>query len=452
MNFERKATTLLPLASLKSSFPVHSNLQSKMSPEQLDSLVQEIEWNLKKDFVLIQGFHPEVLGGKASGLKHTLHMALHLFNCIRLTLLSCSCLLRSNEKSRLLRTYCVDNLYAFGSLGCIQHEIHLMGSLFAWYFLRVMREAERTGQLDIISHIDNIKRFNFNVNERNRFARYLKWMKIQRSFDFYFISFPLIAFSIIGTYLSSREMQSVVFTVALIFVSFVECIHAFTAIRFAFCACIMILHSSSYLFIRFDRLFAGILRLNSGQECNQKQRSQEINIILREWIKRARKRIKERQLLLQEIEDILNEIKRHNYTVQQILHKGVQCVVPGFGLFIVFLAGESDALLKHLFSIALIFCGLIFYFMLLQSCEVYTRSKKLHNNLHGIQVRLGFNETKRKLQILRLIQRTSDCKSWSYSIGFTVGNQKSFSPLLALSSFIQTISIALTFMNFKFRW
>ena len=423
-----------------------------MSPEQLDSLVQEIQWNLKKDFVLVQGFHPEVSGRKASGLKHTLHIALHLFNCIRLTLLSCSCLLRSNEKSRLLRIYCVDNLYAFGSLGCVHREISLMGSLFAWYFLRTMREAERTGKLDIISHIDNIKRFNFNVNERRRFTRYLKWIKIQRSFDCYFVSYPLIAFSIIGTYLSSREMQSVILIVASIFMTFVECIHIFTAVRFAFCACIMILHSSSYLFIRFDRLFARIVRFNSGQECNQKPRSREINIMLREWIKRTRKRIKERQLLLQEIEDILNEIKRHNHTVQQILHKSIHCVVPGFGLFIVFFASESDFLLKHLCSMALILCGLTFYFMLLESCKVYTQSKRLHNNLHGIQVRLGFKETKRKLQILRLIQRTSDCKTWSYSIGFTVGNQESFSPLLALLSFIQTVSIALTFMNFKFQW
>ena len=96
--------------------------------------------------------------------------------------------------------------------------------------------------------------------------------------------------------------------------------------------------------------------------------------------------------------------------------------------------------------------ALIFYVSLLKSHEVYTLSRRFFSNLHGMQVRPRGKGLKSQLQVLGLIHRTSDCESWHHSIGFTIGNRGSLSPMLILSSFFQTMTISLTFLNERSAW
>ena len=181
-------------------------------------------------------------------------------------------------------------------------------------------------------------------------------------------------------------------------------------------------------------------------------RKQELTLKLHQWVKRAQQQVKKRYSILKMTENMLRQIDLHNQTVKHILDKNVMCSVPGFGLVIVFFVSEQGNLLRHTFSAAVGLAAFIFFVSLLKSREVYTLSRKLSSNLHGVQVRLRGKGIKSQLEILRLTQKTSDCESWHHSIGFTVGNRESLSPKLLLSSFFQTISIALTFLNAKSAW
>ena len=181
-------------------------------------------------------------------------------------------------------------------------------------------------------------------------------------------------------------------------------------------------------------------------------KEQEVSVKIDQWVKRAQQQVKQRQSILKMIENVLRQMDLHNETVKHILDKDISCLVPAFGLTIVFFAGERGDLLRHTFSAGTGLGALIFYFSLLKSREVYTLSHRLSTKLHGMQVRLRGKGMKSELQILRLIQRTSDCVSWHHSIGFTVGSRGSFSPTTVFSSVFRTITIALTFLNARSAW
>ena len=106
----------------------------------------------------------------------------------------------------------------------------------------------------------------------------------------------------------------------------------------------------------------------------------------------------------------------------------------------------------HTFSAGAGLAALVFYVSLLKSRDVNTLSLRLSSNLHSIQVQPRGRGVKSQLQILQLIQRTSDCKSWHHSIRFTVGSRGSFSPMTVFLCFIRTITVALTFLNARSAW
>ena len=152
------------------------------------------------------------------------------------------------------------------------------------------------------------------------------------------------------------------------------------------------------------------------------------------------------------IESVMRQIDQYNETVKHILDKAISCAVPAIGLAIVFFASERGDLMRHMFSVGASFIALIFYVSLLKTRDVYTLSLRLSSNLHGMQVGQAGKGMKSQLKIFRLIQRTSDCESWHHSIGFTVRNRGSLSPKLVLSSFFETMTIALTFLNARSAW
>ena len=430
-----------------------------MSPEQLDSLANDIENNLKKDLVLAKGFHSQSLRGIRGSKKLLAVKILCLLNIARLFILNFLCLFPSSKTSRNFKVIFVDTFFAFGSFGCLFNQILLLGFTYALNFSHVMHEAEKNGQLKVISHIKDHRKFRLTPVETIKFATYLKWMKNMRPLYIYVILPPVLFFFILGGCLSSLELKSVTFTAASTFVTLINCTQMYFGSVWAHYGFMMPVHSNNVLSILFNRLFEKMKNLqktrkftNGNLKFDSRTEKQELSLKVHQWVKRAKQQVKERQSILKMIENVMKQMELHNETVKHILDKAISCLVPGIGLIIVFVASERGDLLRHTFSAAACLAGFIFYVSLLKSRDVYTLSLRLSSNLHGMQVRLGGKRMKSQLKILRLIQRTSDCESWHHSIGFTVGNRGSFSPKLVLSSLFQTMTIALTFLNARSAW
>ena len=430
-----------------------------MSPEQLDSLANDIQDNLKRDLVLLLGFHSQVLRDDHRAKKVLVVKILCLLNTARLFILSFLCLFLSSKTSTNFKVIFVDTFFVFGSFGCLFNQILLLGFTFVQNFLYVMHAAEKNGRLHVISDIKDHRKFKLTPVETIKFATYLKWMKNIRPLFIYVILPPMLIFFTVGACLSSLEVQSVTFTAASIFVTLINCTHMYFISVWAHYGFMMPVHSNNVLSILLNRIFEKIKNLQRTHDfidgrlmLDSETRKKELSVKLHHWVKRAKRRVKKRQSILKTIENVLRQIELHNQTVKHILDKAISCVVPEIGLVIVFFASERGDLLRHMLSAAAGLGALIFYVSLWKTRDVYTLSRRLSSNFHGMQVGLRGKGMKTQLKILRLIQRTSDCESWHHSIGFTVGNRGSFSPKLVLSSLFQTMTIALTFLNARSAW
>ena len=429
-----------------------------MSPEELDSLTNDIEDILKRDLVLVKGFHSQSLPDDHRAKKVLALKILLLLNITRIFILSFLCLLPSSQTSTYFRVIFVDTLFSFGSFGCLSNQMCLLGFTYGLNLSHVMQEAEKNGQLEVISHIKDHRKFRLTPVETIKFARYLKLMKIMRSLFIYVIIPSFSCFVALGAYLSIIKVQSMTFTVASIFVTLINCTQVHFACVWSNHAFMIPVHSNNVLSIWLNRLLERIKHLTGAEsfidgngELDSATKEQEISVKLRQWVKRAQQ-VKKRQSILKLSESVLRQIELHNETVKHILDKAISCIVPAIGLAIVFFAGERGDLLRHTFSAGAGLAGFMFYVSLLKTHDVYTLSLRLSSNLHSIQVRLRGQGMKSQLQIRRLIEKTSDCMSWHHSIGFTVGSRGSFSPMTVLSSFSQTITVALTFLNARSAW
>ena len=425
-----------------------------MSPEDLDSLANDIENYLKKDFVLISGFYPRNSQDHSRAKKLFAFKILCLLNIARLCILNFLCLFPSSKTPTDFRLIFVDTFIAFGSFGRLTNQMALLGWIFTLNFCHVMHKAENNRQLDVISHIKDHRKFRLTPLERIKFAKYLKWIKTMRSLLIYVALPTVLLFISVGGCLSSLEVQSMSFAVASVFVTLINNIQLYFGFVWTNYACMMPVHSNNVLSIQFNRLFESIKNLERAQNFidrnlkpDSETREQEVSVKLHHWVKQAKQRVKKRDEILKRIENVLRQIDLHNETVKHILGKAISCVVPAYGLAIVFFADERGDLLHQTFSIGLCLTALIFYISLLNTHGVYTLSLRLSSELHSIQARLKGKGMKSQLQILRLIQRTSDCESWDHSVGFTVGDLESLSPMSVLLSFSDTISIALTFWS-----
>ena len=430
-----------------------------MSPEKLDSLVNDIEENLKRDLVLVKGFCSDGLQDDRRAKKVFAVKILCLLNIARLFILSFLSLFSSSQTSINFRLIFVDTFFAFGSFGRLGNQICLLGFTFTLNFLHVMHEAEKNGQLQVISHIKDHRKFRLTPVETMKFARYLQWIKNIRSLFMYGTLPSIFLFFTVGAYLSSLKVQSMTFTAASIFVTLINITQLYFGCVWSNYAYLIPVHSNNVFTIQFNRLFERIENLQRAQNLidrNLKLESetsdQKVSLKIHQWVHLAQQQVKERKSILKMIEDVLREIELHNETVKRILDKGTSCLIPAYGLAIVFLADERGDLLRHTFSAGLGLVALIFYISLLKTRDVYTLSLRLSSNLHSLQVRQGGKRMKSQLQVFRLIAKTSDCESWHHSIGFTVGNRGSLSSKLVLSSFFQTMTIALTFLNAKSAW
>ena len=430
-----------------------------MSPEQLDSLVNDIEEGLKRDLVLVKGFHSACLQQDRRPNKVLALKILCSLNIARFFILSVLCLFPSSKTLIDFRIFFVDTFIAFGPFGCLSNQILFLGLTFVQNFSLVMHEAEKNDQLQVISHIKDHRKFKLTPVETIKFAKYLKWIKNMRPLYAYMTLSSVLLFFALGAWLSSLELQSVTFTVASIFVTLINCTQVYFGCLWANYAYLIPVHSNNVLTILFHRLFERIDNFQRAQnfidenlKLDSETREQELPFKIDQWVKRAQEQVKKRHEILTMIEDVLRQIDLHNETVKHILDNGIRYLVPLYGFAIVFLAGERGDPLRHMFSAGAGLSALMFYASLLNTRDVYTLSRRLWSNLHGMQVRLRGKGMKSQLQILRLIQRTSGCESWHHSIGFTVGNRESLSPKLVLSSFFQTMTIALTFLNARSAW
>ena len=429
-----------------------------MSPEELDSLANDIQDILKRDMVLVKGFHSRSLQDDHRGKIVFALKILCLLNITRIFILSFLCLVPSSQISSNFRVIFVDTLFPFGSFGCLSNQMCLLGFTYGLNLSHVMHEAEKNGQLDVISHIKDHRKFRLTPVETIKFARYLKLMKIMRSLFIYVIIPSFACFVALGAYLSILKVQSMTFTAASILVTLINCTQVHFACVWSNHAFMIPVHSNNVLSIRLNRLLERMKHLTRAEnfidgnlKLDSETKEQEVSAKLRQWAKRAQE-VKERQSILIMVENVLRQIELHNATVKHILDKAISCIVPAIGLAIVFFAGERGDLLRHTFSAGAGLAGLMFYVSLLKTHDVYTLSLRLSSNLHGMQVRTGGNGMKSQLQIRRLIEKTSDCMSWHHSIGFTVGSRGSFSPMTVCSSFSQTITVALTFLNARSAW
>ena len=341
---------------------------SNMPPNQLNTLVNDIEEYLKKDLVLVKGFHSQSLQDDHRAKKAFAVKILCLLNIARLFILIFLCLFPSSQTSINLKVIFVDTLFNFGSFGCLINQMCFLGWTFTLNFFHVMHEAEKNGQLQVISHIKDHRKFKLTPVEIIKFARYLKWMKTMRSFYIYVVAPLIISFLALGGYVSSLELQSMTFTAASIFVTLINCTQVYFAAVWAHYAYIMPVHSNNVLSIQLNRLFEKIKKfkkaLNSTDgnlKLDTERREQEASVKIHQWVKRARQRVKKRQSILKMVENVLREIELHNETVKHILDKGISCVVPAIGLVIVFFASERGDLMRDTFSAGASLAALLFY-------------------------------------------------------------------------------------------
>ena len=427
-----------------------------ISSEELDILGQDLEENFRKDLVLVSGFdaQPPSDGNLWRRRKVYAIKLLIKMNCIRLFVLGSACLFRSSDTTKKLRLFSVDVLYGFGSFGCLINQVIFLGLLVVANYLDVMQNHETTGELHMISHIKNHRNYEFTPLERNKFSTYLKLMKLMRTIGLYTAAIPMTLFHVVGGIVTSWKLGSIAFTLPATIITFIYGVVYYYGANSVIYSLLMVAHSSNLLTIRFNRLIDQINRFH----CHQKRSIagyKNIRNRLQDWSKRARRRVRELHLILYEVESVLREVRQHNETVKHILEGNLSCFVPMFGLGIIFLARDVNFWYKVMVLSTALFSAIVFNQMLFKACQIYSLTKKVCNLLHGIQVRVGRKGKKRKLHVLRLIYRTSDCETWNcktcnLAIGFTVGNQESFSPSIAVASTVQIIIIALTFLNTKY--
>ena len=181
--------------------------EKKMSPDEIECLVKTIEENLKRDLVLDSGLQ-DVNNGGGRHLRKKFFFIIFTLNIIRHFILSCLCLFPLSETSKLMRVACVDLLYGLGPFGCLMNQIYLFGQIGIWEFLLTLTKQERSGQLEIFSHIKNFRRFKLNEAEAVKFTGYLKGMAILRKLVFCLSTIPLT-----GTYISATQLQDIRFVI-----------------------------------------------------------------------------------------------------------------------------------------------------------------------------------------------------------------------------------------------
>lgn len=428
-----------------------------MSPDELNLLVNNIIDNLRKDLVLETEFNNEykrIKENRWQRIKLFLLKIMTATTIIRLSIISVSCIFPSNPVSKTLRLLCVDLLYELQSFGCLFNQIYLGGQLFVFFYLLIMRKHEITNQLNIISHLKHHRRFKFTTEERQKFAICLKLMKSLRTPALYLSVIPLIIFHVFGGVKTAFAVKSMNFTVASLFVILEMILINYYGIIVTLYGFLMIMHSSTYLTIRFNKLFNRMnkLHINTAIRYHRLAPVRGIRQKLMTWITMARFRTKMVYKVIPEVENVLTEVRLHNQTMKYIVQNCLSFTAPLLGFNIIFLAGNDHVLYKGLAVCTCVMFGFMLSITLFTGSQVYSLSKKLNILLHAIQVRDTTKDRAAKLHILRLIHRTSDCKTWNLPIGFTVGSQASFSPMTAISSIANSICIALTFLNSRSTW
>lgn len=413
-----------------------------MSPEELDSLIQEIECNLKKDLILESGFDSYSLGrvNKWQRGKTFILKIFFIFNAFRFILMSWSTFFPLGETSKYIRMVGVDILYAFGLLGGLMSHDFFLGSLLAISLLSVITKHERKNQLHFISHVKHHERYKFTSEERQKFATFLLLMKWQRKVAFITCALPMFLYQVIGAVMTANELNSSWFTAASIpmvinyflFNTFITSV--ITNVLLMAC------HSSNYLSIRFNRLF---LRMDNLNRKTNMSLNKPDECLIKDWATKARNKVNNRHLILQDTQTILDEIAIHDQTVKHIIASSTRCVGPAIGFATIFSQGTKQNIYSVFVLSAIVFFTVFYQFMLFKVCQVYSFTRELNRRLHGMQVRTPY----KKLLILRLVQRTSDCKTWDNCIGFTLGGETSFTQFEAIMSVSDSISLALTFMN-----
>ena len=422
-----------------------------MSPEEIESLVNAIEDNLRSDLILESGFHGKVHDFGTSSRKKLLSLV-QIILIIRHFVLSFFCLFPSNKASNFLRIACVDLLHGLGSFGRLLNHVFFIGTLFTFHIFQVFRINEKSSQLYAISHIRDFRRFNLNNDETKKFTTYLMWIRIQRKLVLYLSALPLTGALTIGAIITSVKLKSITFaalSVPIIGLYLPVNYYNLSAVAYGF---LVTCHSSTYLSIRFSRVLCRLEKLLKNrstiiQTGNYKQNP--VFTQLQDWVRRARFRIKELEEVLSEVEHVLKEVKRHNQMVKEILKCIVTYLIPAIGLQLIFLASE-EPLYQFLDANTAILITFLTYYTLSVASNIYTLTRQLSIQLYSLQRILTSRH--KKLHVLRLIQRTSGCKTWNLPIGFTVGDQGSFSPLTTVSSLLQSVSISLTFLNSRSTW
>ena len=315
-----------------------------MSPEELDSLANDIEDSLKRDLVLVKGFHSESLQDDRRAKKVLAVKILCLLNMVRLFILSFSCLFPSSKTSTNLKIIFVDTFFPFGSFSCLTNQILLIGLIYLQNFLHVMHEAEKNDQLLVISEMKNHRQFMLTPLERSKFATFLKWMKMMRSLFIYVTVPSLLLFLGMAACLSLLEVQSMTFTAASIFVTIINCTQIYFGCVWGHYSCMVPVHSNNVLSIQFNRVFERIKNLQ--RSCNfipenlkldWETREKELPVKVHQWGKRAQQRVKEHLSILTVIENVLRQMDLHNdlHLCMSLWPLGWTLIVGSWGNFVV---------------------------------------------------------------------------------------------------------------------
>ena len=243
---------------------------SMMSPEELESLANNIVKNLKKDLILDSEFGVDnecFAQNTWQRRKLLLIKIMTAINVVRYSIASVSCFFPSNDLSKRLRFFCGDLMLGLNSFGCFFNQMYLLGQLFIFSFLLIIQKNERSQQLHVISHIKKVKKLNLTSDERQSFAIFLKIMMWLRMPLLYFCAIPLTIIYLIGGVITTISLQSKTFAfISVLVILEMFPLHYFGLHSFVY-GFLLVAHSSKHLEIQFHRLFLQIQELQrSGRE------------------------------------------------------------------------------------------------------------------------------------------------------------------------------------------
>jgi hypothetical protein len=434
----------LSLSSLN-SFEIMN--QDRLYREEVLQLIDKVERNLQRDCIISKNF--EDIVKKKDNVRGRLRVLglviLHVFHAIR------SLLGLVDIEYRNLHFYVFNYNYGYGSLGRFLHCLYLFGYSGMTVHLITIILDEKKGRLPMIT---DLKKMNDNLGvktpkEQRNFIYYLKLLTQVRLIMFYGATIPMTSVTLLGVCLSARKFESWTFLLASIPLHILSVITTHMSVQVYAYIHLLIAQSTSYFMIRLNRIGNSIDDLVSRKDRCFELLEKDVNAVITD------------------LKEVISEIEEHNRSIRFWMRDGMLCMAGVFAAGLTFVLGN----VAFYYSIAAFTFSAMFALVMMasmtKSSQLYDRVRDTGKKFYQLQVlpstvSKGKKEKKKKdghllqelivvkikFNIMRIIQGLCSRDEISYvRIGYTVGDEESFSPMTSASFVSSIVTTTFMFMN-----